>query len=224
MVNKVTWQRAGRVTEPGRYMLRYGWLTVTAEDLAIWRQFPDAAFTLVKLPSDPDAPEEFHLGAFELPTSPTITSKFFVCAFSLRRRCTRLNQGFRSKPRCSPHSSACRSASEGVASMARGGRGARENRGVCAALVCRGRRPRTVDPAGFDGLDHKSLPASPQRHRALPPQPPGIDDGSRTPRGRRPGGHDQRRALAIVRQRLCLERLGDEGATGGLHHAAMVIA
>lgn len=63
MVNKVTWQRAGRVTEPGRY----GWLTVSADDLAIWRQYPEAAFTLVNLPSDPDAPEEFHLGAFELP-------------------------------------------------------------------------------------------------------------------------------------------------------------
>ena len=52
VVTKVTWQRAGRVTEPGRYMLRYGWLTITADDLAIWRQFPNAAFTLVKLPSE----------------------------------------------------------------------------------------------------------------------------------------------------------------------------
>ncbi len=72
MVTKVTWQRAGRVTEPGRYMLRYGWLTITADDLAVWRQFPDAAFTLVKLPSEPDAPEEFHLGAFDLAAGPTV--------------------------------------------------------------------------------------------------------------------------------------------------------
>jgi hypothetical protein len=43
---------------------------VSADDLAIWRQYPEAAFTLVNLPSEPDAPEEFHLGAFELPTSP----------------------------------------------------------------------------------------------------------------------------------------------------------
>jgi hypothetical protein len=64
-INKVTWQRAGRVTEPGRYMLRFGWLTVTAEDLAIWRQFPEAAFTLVKIPGQEE--DEFHLGAFELP-------------------------------------------------------------------------------------------------------------------------------------------------------------
>ena len=45
-INKITWQKAGRVTEPGRYMFRFGWLTVTADDLAIWRQFPDATFTL----------------------------------------------------------------------------------------------------------------------------------------------------------------------------------
>ena len=74
MVNKVTWQRAGRVTEPGRYMFRYGWLTITAEDLAIWQQFPEASFTLVNLPSTPDAPEEFHLGAFEIPASPSSPS------------------------------------------------------------------------------------------------------------------------------------------------------
>ena len=36
-INKITWQKAGRVTEPGRYMLKFGWLTVTADDLAIWR-------------------------------------------------------------------------------------------------------------------------------------------------------------------------------------------
>jgi hypothetical protein len=74
VVNKVTWQKAGRVTEPGRYMFRYGWLTVTAEDLAIWQRFPEASFTLVNLPSSPDAPEEFHLGAFEIPAHPSSPS------------------------------------------------------------------------------------------------------------------------------------------------------
>lgn len=51
-------------------MFRFGWLTVTAEDLAIWRQFPDAAFTLVDLPVETDA-AEYHLGAFELPAKPS---------------------------------------------------------------------------------------------------------------------------------------------------------
>ena len=70
MVNKVTWQKAGRVTEPGRYMFRYGWLTVTAQDLAIWQQFPEATFTLVPMSATQGSEEEFHLGAFELPGGP----------------------------------------------------------------------------------------------------------------------------------------------------------
>jgi hypothetical protein len=64
-VDKVTWQQVGRVAEPGRYMFRFGWLTVSAEDLAIWEQFPHAAFTLVRTPAPKDD-DEFHLGAFDL--------------------------------------------------------------------------------------------------------------------------------------------------------------
>ena len=75
MVNKITWQRAGGVTEPGRYMFTFGWLTVTEADLAIWNQFPEASFTLVELPAQADENsdagevhgDEFHLGTFELP-------------------------------------------------------------------------------------------------------------------------------------------------------------
>ena len=77
-VNKVTWQQIGHVTEPGRYMFRFGWLTVARGDLAIWAQYPDASFTLVQTSEQPLAAEaetyetpsaeteEFHLGAFEL--------------------------------------------------------------------------------------------------------------------------------------------------------------
>jgi hypothetical protein len=74
-VNKLTWQQAGHVTEPGRYMFRFGWLTIAPDDLAIWSQFPDATFTLVQSSSPPlvaetDEPiaetDEFHLGAFDL--------------------------------------------------------------------------------------------------------------------------------------------------------------
>lgn len=77
-VNKVTWQQVGHVTEPGRYMFRFGWLSIVADDLAIWTQFPDASFTLVQTLAPPLATEaetdetpaaetdEFHLGAFEL--------------------------------------------------------------------------------------------------------------------------------------------------------------
>ena len=66
MVNKITWQKAGRVTEPGRYMFTFGWLTVTAEDIAVWEQFPNAAFTLIKTATEGDAGDEFWLGAFDL--------------------------------------------------------------------------------------------------------------------------------------------------------------
>ena len=67
-VNKVNWQQVGHVTEPGRYMFRFGWLTIAADDLAVWQQFPDAAFALVKPAgvTATEAAEEFHLGAFEL--------------------------------------------------------------------------------------------------------------------------------------------------------------
>jgi hypothetical protein len=73
-VNKVTWAQVGRVSDPGRYMFKFGWLTITADDLVVWRAFPNAAFTLVRTTA-PAAPleaevqpvaEEFRLGAFEL--------------------------------------------------------------------------------------------------------------------------------------------------------------
>jgi hypothetical protein len=68
-LNKITWDKAGHVGEPGRYMFTFGWLTVAAEDLAIWKQFPNAVFTLVKTVTAVDVAEKFHLGAFELPAN-----------------------------------------------------------------------------------------------------------------------------------------------------------
>jgi hypothetical protein len=75
VVNKVTWQQVGLVTEPGRYMFRFGWLTITAEDLAVWKQFPNAAFALVQTAVATDAGEEFRLGSFELPEHPVLSEK-----------------------------------------------------------------------------------------------------------------------------------------------------
>ena len=71
-VNKITWQKAGGVSEPGRYMFTFGWLTIAAQDLAIWQQFPHAAFTLVKT-AETDAGEEFRLGAFELQATSSLS-------------------------------------------------------------------------------------------------------------------------------------------------------
>ena len=63
-VNKVTWQKVGQVTEPGRYMFTFGWVTITADDLAIWNRFPHASFALVRIPAAGDE-DEYHLGAFD---------------------------------------------------------------------------------------------------------------------------------------------------------------
>ena len=72
-VKKITWALAGRVTDPGRYMFKFGWLTITENDLAIWRAYPNAAFTLIRTVTSPpaetdEAPagEEFRLGTFDL--------------------------------------------------------------------------------------------------------------------------------------------------------------
>ena len=67
-VGKITWDRVGRVTEPGRYIYTFGWLTITAGDLEIWRRYPQAAFTLLAQPSESleSVGEEFHLGAFDV--------------------------------------------------------------------------------------------------------------------------------------------------------------
>src|SRR5258705_12635700 len=75
VVNKISWEKAGRVTEPGRYMFTFGWLTVTAKDVAVWQQFPDAAFTIIKTATatttdaDQQPGDEYRLRAFEMPIS-----------------------------------------------------------------------------------------------------------------------------------------------------------
>jgi hypothetical protein len=75
-VSKVTWQQVGRVTDPGRYMFRFGWLTITAEDLAVWQRLPNAAFTLIRTPTTTvEAGDEFRLGAFDLQENVTLSEK-----------------------------------------------------------------------------------------------------------------------------------------------------
>ena len=78
-VNKLTWPQVGRVTEPGRYMFTFGWLTITAEDLAIWEKYPNAAFTLFGTATATEAGdetvEEFRLGTFELRENLSLSEK-----------------------------------------------------------------------------------------------------------------------------------------------------
>jgi hypothetical protein len=61
-VNKVTWKKVGEIKEPGRYMYTFGWVTITAADIAICDLFPDATFTLVQ---QVGATDEFRLGSFD---------------------------------------------------------------------------------------------------------------------------------------------------------------
>jgi hypothetical protein len=70
-VNKITWPQVGLVTEPGRYMFKFGCLRVTAEDLVVWKQYPNAAFTIVRtettaVEAGEEVAEEYRLGTFEL--------------------------------------------------------------------------------------------------------------------------------------------------------------
>jgi hypothetical protein len=54
-------------------MFKFGWLMITADDLAIWKQFPNAMFTLYSAGTATQAghetDEEFRLGTFELRTN-----------------------------------------------------------------------------------------------------------------------------------------------------------
>ena len=78
---KITWATAGRATDPGRYMFRFGWLTITADDLAIWQSYPNAAFTLIRTLTSPPAEtdeetvgEEYRLGTFDLRIASTYSA------------------------------------------------------------------------------------------------------------------------------------------------------
>ena len=64
-MNKINWTQVGKVAEPGRYMFRFGYVIVTAEDLAIWQKYPEASFTLIPMFSA-GPQEEYKLGAFDL--------------------------------------------------------------------------------------------------------------------------------------------------------------
>ena len=66
VINKVTWAQVGRVTEPGRYLFKFGWLTITAEDLYVWDNYPNATFTLTIVSDAESYVKEFGLGSFDL--------------------------------------------------------------------------------------------------------------------------------------------------------------
>jgi hypothetical protein len=52
MVPRISRHQLGKITEPGRYRVMLGWVTVTAEDMAIWATYPDATFALYETASE----------------------------------------------------------------------------------------------------------------------------------------------------------------------------
>jgi hypothetical protein len=48
-------------------MLRFGWVTVTADDLQIWSLFPEATFALYEVPGE--GRDEYRLGSAYLNAS-----------------------------------------------------------------------------------------------------------------------------------------------------------
>ncbi len=66
-VNKITWDKIGRVTEPGRYKYLFGYLSITPADIEVWTRYPDATFTLIsQLPNEQAADDEYRLGSFDI--------------------------------------------------------------------------------------------------------------------------------------------------------------
>lgn len=63
-VPRVSWGQIGRVEEPGRYRFMFGWVTITADDLAIWYRYPDASFALYESASE--SGNEYRLGSVNL--------------------------------------------------------------------------------------------------------------------------------------------------------------
>jgi hypothetical protein len=53
-------------SEPGRYQFKFGWVTITAGDIAMWSQYPRATFAIYEIRGE--TPNEYRLGAFDLGT------------------------------------------------------------------------------------------------------------------------------------------------------------
>ena len=173
--------------------------------LAIWKQFPEASFTLVNLPSLADAPEELSSRRVRDTDPPT---RAHAIDEHLIGYLLRLQIGLRRR---------------GIDGAGRPTRGASTLASASLSSATAGDHGRSM-PRGFDRLDDKSVAAAPQRQRALPPQP--VGDRSRMPRNppAPAARHDQRRALAIVRQRVGRSASATRRPPADWRHAADVVA
>jgi hypothetical protein len=68
-MKKISWHEIGMATEPGQYRYRFGFVIVSARDIAIWQQYPDAVFSVIE-PSVYAEQRIFKLGTFELRDRP----------------------------------------------------------------------------------------------------------------------------------------------------------
>ena len=191
-VGKVTWQKVGRVTEPGRYMFTFGWVTVTAEDLAIWQQFPER---LVRAGQDA---ERGYRGRI---SSRRLRSRRWSDDRSVRT--ARNERGFAANP---PPANPPPTASHPRRAAPPGAPGWLRPPHPPATAGDHGRST----PLGLTASTAKPSRASPQRQRALPAQAFLIDHQRAAGRRRLPRRHQQRRALAIVAQGVRPQRQRDQ--------------
>ena len=68
-IPRVSWGNVGKVDAPGRYMFNFGWVTITAEDIAIWSQYPEATFALYEVHGTEEN-DEYRLGSVVLKETP----------------------------------------------------------------------------------------------------------------------------------------------------------
>jgi len=64
VVPRISRHQIGGITEPGRYRIMFGWVTVTVEDILIWARYPDATFALYETASESGT--EYRLGSVNL--------------------------------------------------------------------------------------------------------------------------------------------------------------
>src|SRR5258708_10822884 len=102
----------------------------------------------------------------------------------------------------------------------------RETHEACFILgvACDCWRPWPVKTFWPDGVNCKSVAGAAERDGALPLQAIAVDHRRAAGRWGLPRRHHQRRALAIVRQRVRRKRQRNEAAIGQLCHATRLIA
>lgn len=64
MIARISRPDVADANEPGRYKFRFGWVTITSEDLATWSQYPRATFAIYQVKGE--TPDEYRLGTFDL--------------------------------------------------------------------------------------------------------------------------------------------------------------